>query len=189
MRHRVFIAINLPENIKKKLADFQGRWPEIPARWTKKDNLHITLIFLGYLSDNELLEVCKITKETASRNFSFPVNLNKVICAPPKKIPPRMVWAEGEKSKEFTALKNDLEKSLLISNGVRFSPESRAFSPHITLARIRAFEWKRLEPEARPEINEEISLSFQAESIEVMESQLKRGGAEYTILESCQLKI
>ncbi len=188
MKHRVFIAINLPEGIKKKLVGYQGEWPELPIRWTKKENLHITLIFLGYLSDEELLEVCKITKEVASRNRSFSINLNKIYYGPPKKLPPRMVWVEGEKSQEFTSLKDDLEKSLTTSGEVHFAAENRAFSPHITLGRIRTWEWRQIEPEERPEVDIEINLSFEVNSIEVMESELKRGGSAYTILESCQLK-
>jgi 2'-5' RNA ligase len=124
----------------------------------------------------------------ALRNSSFLVNLKKIIYGPPKKMPPRMVWVEGEKSKEFTQLRNDLEKSLLTSDKVHFSPEDRAFSPHITLGRIRSWEFRQIEPEERPEVNEEINLSFEVNSIEVMESQLKRGGAEYAVLESAPLK-
>jgi len=56
------------------------------------------------------------------------------------------------------------------------------------LARIRTWEFREIEPEEEPEVNEEINLTFEVNSIEVMESQLKRGGAEYTVLESCQLK-
>ncbi len=188
MRHRLFIAINLPEEIKRKLSEYEGKWPELPIRWTKGENLHITLIFLGYLLDEELLEICKITKEVASRNQSFSINLNKICYGPPKKMPPRMAWVNGEKSREFTALKNDLEKSLGISEGVSFSPEKRVFSPHITLGRIRAWEFRQLEIEERPEVNEDIDLSFEVNSIEVMESQLKRGGPNYAVLESAPLK-
>ncbi len=187
MRHRIFIAINLPKEIKEKLESFQEKWPELPVRWTKKENLHITLIFSGSLSDEELLRIINTTKEIAQRNNSFVVNLNKISYGPPKKMPPRMVWAIGERSPEFTSLRDDLEKSLMSSEGVRFSSEKRAFSPHITLGRMRVWEFQRIEPEERPEVDEEINLNFQVESIEVMESRLKRNGAEYTILETIPL--
>lgn len=188
MGRRIFLALNLPEEIKKKLVEYQEKWPGLPVRWTRKENLHITLIFLGYLSDQELSELCRICQEVASRNFSFTVNLKKIIYAPPKKMPPRMIWIAGEKSKEFIQLREDLEKSLFTSNKISFSPEERDFSPHITLGRIRAWEFRKIEPEERPEMNEEIDLSFGVNSLEVMESQLKRGGAEYTILASFPLK-
>jgi len=190
MRHRVFIAINLPENIRQKLVNYQANWPELPIRWTKGENLHITLIFLGYLRDEEVGEVCKITKEVTSRYPPLSINLNKICYGPPKKMPPRMIWVKGEKSEELANLKDDLEKSLSEKIRPAFSAkgQGRAFSPHITLGRIRVWEWRAIEPEERPKVEEEINLSFEVNSIEIMESKLKRGGAEYTILESCPLK-
>jgi len=191
MRHRIFIAINLPEDIKKNLVDYQTKWPELPIRWTKKENLHITLMFLGYLVDEELLEILRITKEVAQRHESFSINLKKIIYGPPKKLPPRMVWAEGEKSKELGKLQKDLENSLSAEASAkadRLVRESRPYAPHITLGRIKAWEFRKIEPEERPEVNEEINLNFEVNSIEVMESELKRGGPNYAILESCPLK-
>lgn len=184
-RHRIFIAINLPEDVKRELEKYQRKYVELPAKWTSKDNLHVTLEFLGDLTDQELADVCMVAGEVAKRHKPFSVNLNKILYGPPQKNPPRMVWAEGERSKELSELKNDLEKSLLES--VRFAPEAKVFSPHITLARIKEWEFKKIEPEERPEINNDINLIFTVESIEVMESKLKRGGPVYTILESALL--
>ena len=202
MRHRIFIAINLPEDTKKKLLDYQSKWLELPCRWTKKEDLHITLMFLGYLSDEELLGVLKITKEVALRHQSFSISLKKILYGPPKKMPPRMVWTEGEKSEELGKLQKDLENSLLSSVAFSsaealaeaeakedFANKARPYTPHITLGRIRAWEFRQIEPEERPIVDEEINLSFEVNSIEVMESELKRGGAEYTVLESAPLKI
>ena len=184
--HRIFIAINLPENIRKELVNFQAKWPELPIRWVKPENLHITLIFLGRLNDEEVLTLCNITRNVAKNHNVFLIKLNKICYGPPKKLPPRMIWVEGEKSKELLELKNDLENNL--TGKISFSPENRSFSPHITLGRIRRWEWRQIEPEDRPKVEEDISLSFEVNSIEVMESELKRGGAEYTVLESCHLK-
>ena len=101
MRHRIFIAINLPKGIKDKLLEYQSKWPEIPSRWTKPENLHFTLIFLGYLNDEELVNVCQITKEVASKYKPFSIKLEKIIYGPSAG-KPRMIWLEGEKSSEFT---------------------------------------------------------------------------------------
>ncbi|MBI3631767.1 MAG: hypothetical protein HY219_02785 [Candidatus Staskawiczbacteria bacterium] len=98
-----------------------------------------------------------------------------------------MIWVKGESSKELTLLKNNLQKSLL--EIVRFIPGTGTFSPHITLARISGWEWRKIEPEERPEVNENIDFIFTVESIEVMESVLKKGGPEYTIIESHNFKI
>jgi 2'-5' RNA ligase len=188
MRHRIFIAINLPEKIKNELISFQNKWPELPIRWTKKENLHITLVFLGYLRDERLGEVCKITKEVASKHHQFLINMNKIYYGPPKKSPPRMVWVEVKKNEILAKLQSELESSFLRRNmKILAESETRTYSPHITLGRIRQWEFRKMEPEERPEINEEINLAFKVNSIEVMESQLKRSGAEYTILKTCSL--
>lgn len=197
MRHRIFIAINLPENIKRELSNFQSKWPELPIRWTKPENLHITLVFLGYLSDDELLKVIKLTGEVAQKNNSFSINLNKICYAPPKKIFPRMIWiegacpelVEGKKIDKLSRLQSDLENSLF-NVGINQPEEEgiRSYTSHITLGRIRQWEFRQLEIEERPEIEENISLGFGVNSIEVMESNPKRDGPEYTVLESCQLK-
>lgn len=185
-RHRVFIAINLPSDIQKYLARYHDKWPEIPAKWISQQNLHITLEFMGDLTDQEIADTCKISHEVASRHEAFSVNLNKVLFGPKNKFPPKMIWAEGEKSEELASLKNDLQDSLLES--VNFALESHEFSPHVTLARISEWEFRKLEPEEVPEINEDIELVFTVESIEVMESEMKRGGPVYTTLETCPFK-
>ncbi len=164
MKRRIFIAVNLPERIKEKLADYQFKWPELPCKWTKKENLHITLEFLGYLTDEELVELCQKTKQIAASKKSFTAHLNKIYYGPIGKNPARMVWTVGDRIKEF------------------------GITPHITLGRLKMWEFRQMNPEERPEINEEINLSFEVNSIEVMESRLKRGGSEYAVLESCPLK-
>jgi len=91
-----------------------------------------------------------------------------------------MVWAIGEKSEAFNKLKTNLSQSLFF--------ELKPGAPHITLARIRAWDFRKIEPEERPEVNEDISQTFNVSSIELMESKLKRGGPEYIILESYPLQ-
>ncbi len=198
--------------VKNQLVSFQKKWFDLPIRWTKKDNLHITLIFIGYADDAETAEICKIARETAADSAQFSLKLNKIYFGPPddygpesKKIP-RMVWAQGEENQELSKLQGNLENSLFKSNRETRDPSSvlqtsakngreqvsaistRRFCSHITLGRIKQFGWQQIEPEERPDINEEISLNFKVSSIEVMESQLKRGGPEYTILEKVYLK-
>lgn len=184
-RHRIFIAINLPEEIKKELAKYQEKWLDLPAKWTSKDNLHITLEFLGHLTDLELADVCQVAGEVAKNHKPFSIDLHKILFAPKGKMPPKMVWALGEKVDELVDLRNDLEEYLL--EKVNFKPEGRGFVPHITLARISEFAFRQIEPEERPEVSEEIDLTFYVESIEVMESELTRQGPRYTIIESHEL--
>jgi 2'-5' RNA ligase len=188
MRHRIFIAINLPEKIKEELVSFQEKYSELPARWVEKENLHITLAFLGYVKDEDIPKIIEITKNVASKHSPFSIKIVKVSYGPPKVSPPRMVWAIGEKNESLWKLQEDLKNALMEMKIPQLEEEEgRGFIPHITLARIRKWEFKQMEPEERPEIDEDVSFSFEVKSIEIMESHLKRGGAEYTILESFSL--
>ena len=174
MRHRIFIAINLPEETKRKLVSYQEKIEELfissqydgrgPVKWTKKDNLHITLEFLGYVADDELLEICRNTRKLASKHKPFTITLNKICYGPLQKMPPRLIWITGEKIGKLN------------------------FSPHITLGRIKTWQWKQIDPEERPDVEKDINLNFEVNSIEIMESVLKKEGPEYTALESVPLK-
>ncbi|MEK7519235.1 MAG: RNA 2',3'-cyclic phosphodiesterase [Patescibacteria group bacterium] len=184
MRHRVFIAINLPENVKKELNSYQFKWPELPIKWTKKDNLHITLVFLGYLREEELVDILKITNNIILKHEPFFIRLKKICYGPSDKKPPRMIWVESEKSERLGKLQRDLTNSL---SGFSSNPKTESgknYTSHITLGRLKQWEFRSIEPEERPWISEEIDLSFEVNSIDIMESHLKKGGPKYTILES-----
>jgi len=190
-RHRIFIAINLPEEVRIELAKYNDKWPELPAKWTAKDNLHITLEFLGDLTDVEIGDVCLVVKEVAGKHKFFSINLQKICYGGVRPgtdpgLSPKMVWVEGEKNDDLADLKQDLQECLL--EKISYRPEVRGFTPHITLARINEWEFRKIEPEERPEVNEDIDFVVPAESIEIMESELKRAGQVYTILESHNLK-
>ena len=195
MRHRIFIAINFPEKIKNKLLKYQNEIDESfygvsdreLIRLVKRNNLHITLVFLGYVQDEEIPEIINVVEEITEKHNPFPINLDKICYGPPKKMPPRMVWAEGKKSEELGKLQNDLENSLFSSLKSSKKSEARPYRPHITLGRISKWGFKQIEPEERPRVEKNISLRFQVNSVEIMESQLKREGAEYTILKSSTL--
>ena len=187
--HRVFIAINLPKNIRERISSYQKGIGHFPIKWVKEDSLHITLIFLGYLKDEEVARICEITREFTLRAEPFSIELNKIGYGPAGKMPPRMIWLSGEKSQELANFRASLENEIFSAFGKNYSEGgTKQFSPHITLGRIRQWEWRRIDPDEMPQVEEEVSLDFEARSIEVMESHLKRGGSEYVILESCPLK-
>jgi len=191
-KRRIFVAVDLPGQVKKKLLAFQKDWNHLPVRWTKEANLHLTLVFIGYVDDDEMLEVCRLAKEAVKKHSPFEINFNEICLGPPAKSdgwptrPPRMIWLSGEKSLALADLKNDLEEVLLDSGGSGFNRrDNRAFNPHITLARIRQAEWKQLS--GRPEIEKQVSFIVPVESVMVMESHLSRSGAEYAVLENIGL--
>ncbi|OGZ34502.1 MAG: 2'-5' RNA ligase [Candidatus Portnoybacteria bacterium RBG_13_41_18] len=203
MKKRIFIAINLPENIKRRLVEFKEKWDGLftrhslggggPVRWTKKDSLHLTLVFIGYASDEEMYEVCKITRGIAQKQEPFSLNFDKIIYGPPIRQaqgrpyqPPRMIWLYGRPSQELVWVKTKLEDALSELSGLsQFRPERRYLTPHVTLARMKM--GLRQGPAELPKIEQDFKFGFNVEIIDVMESDLRSDGAEYTVLEECPL--
>ncbi len=185
-RRRTFLAINLPQDVKKVLAKYQGKFGQLPANWTPQENLHVTLVFLGDLTDEELGEVAMAAKGVVSQHEPFEIYLDKVGYGPDDTLPPKMLWASGQKSKQVSVLRHELEEAL--SEHINYKPDARAFSPHVTLARISSFAWRQIDPEERPEVSEAIDIMVTVESIDIMESHLGKGGPTYTIIESIELQ-
>ena len=188
---RIFLAINLPEIIKKELADWQteikNSFPvEVAdgvAKWVELVNLHLTLLFLGEVGDKEMPFLVKAVEAAVKDIPPIDLQLSKIRYGPTKKIPPQFIWLTTAENKILEKLVANLRDACLSANISREIGE-RGFVGHITLARVKEWVWKRIDPEERPEIAKEINLKFTARHIEIMQSQLKRTGPEYTILQS-----
>ncbi|MDD5696591.1 MAG: RNA 2',3'-cyclic phosphodiesterase [Candidatus Pacebacteria bacterium] len=187
MKKRVFIAVNLPLNVKEKLEEKQKEIDRAfsffngfcPVKWTRKNSLHITLIFLGNLEMEDVFFAFEKTEEIADKVSPFEIVLNQVSYSPPNN--PRMVWVGGEKSEELKEIHNYLDKELS-GHG------NKEFAPHITLGRIKQWQFRKINREEIPQPGE-INLRFKVNSLEVMESELKRGGPDYTVLKSFPLSL
>ncbi len=185
MLHRIFIAIDLPENVKNKILGIGEQWSSLPCRWVSKENLHITLAFLGNRNNQELEKILEIGKQIATENEPFSMLFNKICYGPGTKMPPRLIWIKGEKSESFYKLKTDMHN--LFSEKIGFWTGKRDLLPHITIARIKAWEWRQLEPENQPNIETQTSMKVPVDSIKVIESFLKRGGPKYQVLQTFNL--
>ena len=98
-----------------------------------------------------------------------------------------MVWISIEKNETLASLKKEIEQ-MMIDQNVHFQIEDRGFNPHITFARLNNFELRQMDPEEVPQIDEDINFNFEAKTIELMESHVKKSGAEYDVLGSFELK-
>ncbi len=184
---RIFIAINLPTEIKEKIARIVERinvekiLDDSSFRWASPDNWHLTISFLGNQPDEAIGPILQSIKETAKEFTAPTVEFEKIIMAPPDK-PARMIWLCGTKqtSESLGEIKKYLE-DLLIKNGVRFKMENRLFNVHLTLARFQPNELPDY-PINQLSNHPIHQLSFTAGSLDLMESHLKRSGAEYEVL-------
>lgn len=179
---RIFIAIHLPDDLKTRLLEFKKLIPDVGGRWTALGNIHITLVFIGYVTEDELQAIHRVVGEVAKRHGPFDVFLERVILGPPQG-PPRMVWATIGKSEALLKLQSDLETALYDNKGTGYNErENRPYSPHLTLCRFETHEFLRVARAAK--VDYPFGESFSVTSIEVMESVLKRSGAEYSVVKS-----
>ncbi|MDO8474506.1 MAG: RNA 2',3'-cyclic phosphodiesterase [bacterium] len=186
MLHRIFLAINIPESLKEEMLQVKDKLPEVPCTWTSKENLHFTLVFLGNTSDKELEEVLLLAKGVGEQHKKFSITLSHIQYGSSRNVP-RMIWAIGHTPGGLLSLQKDLEKAFSASTILHFIPEKRPYSLHLTLARLNGFELQTMEQDELPIIDEEIIWEVPANSFEVMESKLKKGGAEYTVVQSFSL--
>ncbi|MCX6791163.1 MAG: RNA 2',3'-cyclic phosphodiesterase [Candidatus Gribaldobacteria bacterium] len=191
---RIFLAVNLPAEIKNNLgelqSDLKNSFPdesgEYVAKWVIPENLHITMLFVGEISQEKIEKVTRITQECVLGWKKFEVKIDQICYGPAKLIPPRFIWARVVKNMDLECLSKMLSQKIN-EQGILHQVDNRGFSPHITLARIKEWVWKKIEPEERPNIETEMDLSFQVQSIDLMESVLKRSGSEYKLLQEFKM--
>ena len=178
MKKRVFLAVILPPSLKKELMDLQkelqNKDKNYSWRFLPEETFHLTLIFLGYLTSEEIGKVIKISHDQAKNFSSFSVLLKELDYGP-NPLFPRLIWLKGEFNQNLNQLKIALEKEIQ-KNKINFFPEKRALIPHITLARLKN-ENSIIPP--REKIYQKVDFKIPVESFWLMESILKREGAEY----------
>lgn len=188
MNQKVFFAIQINPQIRAQLASFRYKWLKLPIRWVTSVNLHITLLFIGQAKIEDIGRLSETIHDIARVHNSFILEFNKIKLQPDADRP-NLLWVEGEKNKDFSRLNRDIE-DVLKAERLYFSstPRSKEQIPHITLGRVRKWQWQQIDPEERPDINEPLSLKIPVNEITLVESKMRRQGPEYFILETASLK-
>ncbi len=175
---RPFIAVPLPREIADRAAAcLTGALPAL--RPVRPERMHITLAFLGRVADDRLAAATEAARAAAAGHAPFELTFDHAGRFPATGRP-RAVWlGPTAGTDELTRLAADTGRALADRS---FALEDRPFSPHLTLARMRA---DASGPESRtvaaaldglaiPE------LRVRVDRIVVVESQLSPGGPRYT---------
>lgn len=127
---RTFIAINFTQDIKNRLISVERDLKQMSqkGRFTSKDNLHLTLVFLGEIAEDraKLAQLC-VKNITAT---SFEMTVNRIGCF--KRSDGDIYWAGIETNQILNSIYEQLYKNL---NSYDFYIRDTEYIPHLTLAR------------------------------------------------------
>ena len=184
---RTFIAIEIPAEIRKEMAKVQDglKRSGADAGWTRPEGIHLTLKFLGDVPESQIEEIKKALVQAAEATSRFRLEIAGAGAFPNPKHP-RVVWLglSGDVDR-LSSLQGSVEESM---TAMGFDREERAFSPHLTLARIKylrpGYSWQQ----AIESIKDIRLAGFDVDHISLMRSDLKPSGAVYTELGRARLK-
>ncbi len=176
---RLFIALPLTHGLLTKIGFLEERIEKkikkkIP--WIPLKNLHLTILFLGYLKEEDLVKIFEIFDDLSQNFSSLSLKIKKIDYGPPGK--KRMIWLYLEKNEKLEEIKKFFEEKL-DQEKINYQREERDYLPHINLVRLN-FDLKE-------EIKEELSWHIVLNEIVLFESHLKKGGAEYEKLKSIKI--
>jgi len=188
---RSFIAIELPDDIKRELGRLETRLKsdrQTHVKWVNPDSIHLTLKFLGDFGAGKVGEITAVIKESVREISPFNLVVDGTGVFPSLK-KAQVAWV---------GLRGDMDKLLWVRRQIEsglvelgFDAESRAFSPHLTLARIQ----RQATPDERKSFGLlmtsavfETATTIKVTGISLMQSQLTRQGAIYKRLALIDIK-
>lgn len=176
---RAFIAIELPEQIRADLGKIQDELKQAQAdvKWVKPENIHLTLKFLGDIEQDLIKKIEAILNQISSKNTSFGLDLDN-LGAFPKLQYPRVIWVGLSNDQRVIEIAKNLEKELI---RIGLPPESRPFSSHITLGRVRSGSNRKALIERLEALNKKSSsrLKFEVLNLTLFKSTLTPQGPIY----------
>lgn len=170
---RLFVALELPEDIKLSLAPLARGLGDV--RWLLPEQQHLTLRFIGEVDKGEMEDVVEGLASVPGAPFAL--RLSGIGHFPPRG-EPRVVWAGVEKSEPLKRLKQSVDRAL---ERIGLPADGRKFIPHVTLARLRRppsphrlASWLASHSLYR-------SATFEVRDFQLYSSWLGPDGAEYTL--------
>ncbi len=190
---RAFIAIELDTSMQQALAQMlralQQANPPLKLKWVAPENQHFTLQFLGDIKPDAVNQIAQALQQAAIGIPPFELTLAQIGCFP-NTHKPNVLWVglqepSGTLPRLHTAIGSSLGR-------IGFPPETRPFTPHLTLARVprqahprerRALgEWFMKQAPPAPQTMRVIQLHF-------IQSELLPAGPRYTPLHAVKLSV
>jgi len=183
---RAFIAVNIPVVVKQKLQDEIDRLSMVilgnPVRWVRPEGIHLTLQFLGEISNSHKGEIHHTLEREVEKHPFFTLDVGGFGCFPNSRRP-RILWI-GITEKTGTLTK--MQTAIVGKMGqLGFRKEGRAFHPHLTLGRVKRnislSDLTQIQDAVEKYVVEQIG-QFEVRELHLVRSILRPSGAEYSSL-------
>jgi RNA 2',3'-cyclic 3'-phosphodiesterase len=125
---RLFVGIEFPPELKLRLSLLETPLPGF--RWIDPGNLHLTLRFIGEITESEAADVDEAMAGLKARRFTLQLASTGFFGGNK----PRTMWVGVERDPDLVVLHDKIEHALI---RIGLAPEPRRFAPHVTLARLR----------------------------------------------------
>jgi 2'-5' RNA ligase len=199
---RVFLAVELSQELRAELAIVQQELkrsiePELKRgtriSWAQPASIHLTLKFLGDMDEQVIDPLLVAVEEAIGSRLAVTVPLERLGVFPRPQSPrvlwvgPSENWERGAEAKRVAEIHGAIEQAC---EGLRFLRETRPFSPHLTLARIKMGERQVGVALAKSGVlDRPLSLgSLAVDSVVLIKSELRPTGSVYTKLWTVRLR-
>ena len=187
---RAFIAIDLPDDVRAALGEAQARLRQAPATvkvaWTKIENAHLTLQFLGDIEEAAVAGISSSLATVAGEFHAFDVPVAGA-GAFPNSSRPRVLWIGCNDSAGKLRTAAATVQAALRTRGF-FQSEPVPWTAHLTLGRIRTPRPDAALTRALDSLTTQVFGTLRVGAIHLFKSQLQPGGSVYTKLSSHPLK-
>lgn len=133
---RLFVALKLPEDVRARLAGLCAGLPG--ARWTAPENMHLTLRFIGSLPESEVEDLDAALGRVAAPGFDMMLD---GVGHFGREREARMVWVGVARNPALKSLQEKVESALVRAG---LPAETRKFTPHVTVGRLKKVARGRL---------------------------------------------
>ena len=184
---RSFIAIDCDKKLKENIAFFVKGLDKGTGnvRWTKNQGKHLTLKFLGEITDSQLESINRELKISINNFNSFDLIFRGTGSFPPSSNFPKVLWVGVEENEVLRSLQREIERSLF---KLGFPKEKRNFFPHLTLGRVKKNQ--KLKPilTALHQSRDKFFGKMSVDKLTLFKSTLKPTGAEYSVLSEFKIQ-
>ena len=188
---RTFIALDIPSHLQqlilKKTEPLRNALGASLVRWVAMENLHLTLKFLGDVSPANVERLSQVLRSEADLVRAFDMQVHGLGSFPSSK-QPRVLFIKIQAPAALEALYRGIESACA---RLGYESESRDFSPHLTIGRLRQNIPSAGQQKIRMELANTVIDSLgtaRVDSVHLYKSELKPNGSVYTKLFSAPLK-